>query len=335
MYNYAIIGFGGLGRVHLLSMTKIQERRKDFQLKAICGTSPEKFKENVRTNLGSADISMIDFGGINFYEDYKELLENEKIDFALLVLPTYLHEEAAVYCLNRGVHVFSEKPMALTLEGCDNMIKAAEDNGCKLMIGHCLRFDTAYGQLKRYIDDETFGKVRRAEFHRYSQTPTWSWKNWLLDPKLSGGCLMDMHIHDVDLVNWYFGMPKAVSSVSTSVKVEEESIFTQYLYDDMVVTAGADWSMPDEYPFMARCLVNFEDATAVIEGGELTIYQDEKGFYPERDIDTYFIKEMKAFLKYVIDGRKCYLTDPEQIRESVRLALAERESAKTKQIVYL
>lgn len=335
MYNYAIIGFGGLGRVHLLNLMKIQEKRRDFQLIAICGVTADRFRENVRTNLGTADMSMIDFSGINFYSDYKEMFEKEKLDFVLSVLPTFLHEEVAVYCLNRGIHLFSEKPMALTLEGCDNMIAAAKKNKAKLMIGHCLRFSPAYITAKEYINNERFGKLQRAEFTRYSQTPMWTVKNWILDPAKSGGCVLDMHIHDVDLINWYFGMPKAVQSFSTSFKVEEESIFTRYIYDDIVVTANADWSMASAFPFTARCVLIFEEATAVIENEKLIVYTDDDSIIPEHSTKDHFTKEMEGFLKYVIDNRASKITSPESVRNSVKIALAEIESAKTGKTVML
>lgn len=329
MKNYAIIGFGGLGRIHLLNLVKIQEKRGDFKLKAICGASPERFKDAIRINIGTADISMIDFAGINFYEDYKELVEKEKIDFAIAVLPTYLHEEVAVYCLKKGIDVFCEKPMAITLDGCDNMIKAAKENNAKLMIGLCLRYNSAYYRLKQYIDSEKFGKVRRAEFSRYSQTPRWTWNNWILNPKLSGGCALDMHIHDTDIVNWYFGMPEAVESTSTSYKTEDESIFTRYHYADKFVTASADWSMTSSYPFEARAIVNFENATAVIQNDILTIYTEDDSILPERSSKDNFMREMEAFIKYEIDDVVPEITDPKSVRNSVRIVMAEIESAKT------
>lgn len=329
MYSYGIIGFGGLGRVHLVNLLKLEGKRGDIKLKAICGTTPEKVNENIRINIGTADISRVDFTDVGFYEDYKEMVEKEDLDFIISVLPTYFHEEVAVYCLEHGLHVFAEKPMALTVDGCDNMIKAARDNNVKLMIGQCMRFDTEYSTLKSYIDNERFGKVLTASFTRYSQTPKWTWQNWILDPKKSGGAPLDLHIHDVDFINWCFGMPKSVSSFERNTKLDGESIFTKYNYENLTILAEADWAMSAAFPFTSRCVMNFEEATAVIEGDVLTVYTDEDSIIPERNTKSHFLKEMEAFLKYVIDGIDCLITSPESVRESVRLALAEVESAKT------
>ena len=153
MYRYAIIGFGGLGKLHLGNLIKLEKERGDIKLCALCGADPESFKSNVKLNIGNVDISSIDFSSCGFYQDYKELIDKEKPDFILSTLPTYLHEEVAVYALSHGVHVFSEKPMALSAESCRNMIDTARKNNKALMIGQCLRFDPSYREIKKYIDD--------------------------------------------------------------------------------------------------------------------------------------------------------------------------------------
>ncbi len=327
MYKYAIIGFGGLGKLHLSNLVKLEKERGDFKLQAICGADEKSFKENVKLNLGTVDLSDINIEECHFYSEYKELIDNEKLDFIISTLPTYLHKEAAVYALNHGVHVFSEKPMALSVEDCEEMIKAAKDNDRKLMIGQCLRFDSAFRKLKEYVENKTFGDVYRAEFTRYSQTPLWTWNNWILDPEKSGGCILDMHIHDVDLINWIFGMPKSICSAITEKKLRREGIFTQYFYDDLLVMSNADWSMPQSFPFEARCLVNFEKATVIIADGKLTVYKDDESFTEELDNEDYFVNEMKAFLGMVIDGEECEITSPESVMNSIKLAIWEINEA--------
>lgn len=327
MYKYAIIGFGGLGKLHLCNLLKLEKERGDFTLVALCGADPTTFKENVKLNLGDLDISDIDFSACRFYQDYKEMLEKENLDFVLSTLPTYLHREVAEYALSKGVHVFSEKPMALTLDDCDSMLRIANISDKKLMIGHCLRFNPAFLKLKEYVDEKAFGAAYRAEFSRYSQTPLWTWNNWILDPQKSGGCPIDMHIHDVDLINWIFGMPNTVRSVTTERKSKLESIFTQYFYDRLFVTANADWSMTQTFPFEARCIVNFEKATVVINGEVITVYCDDESFSPTLSENNMHYCEIEAFLKLALDGVPCNITSPESIRETVRLALAEIESA--------
>ena len=175
MFRYAIIGFGGLGKKHFCNLIKLEEKRKDFTLAAICGTTEAEARKSVNLNLGTVDLSKIDFSHCHFYRDYKEMIETEKLDFIFSTVPTYLHKEIAVYALSKGIHVFSEKPMALTLADCEEMLLTARENNKYLMIGQCLRFHPAYKKVKEFIDSGAYGKVRSAYFERISQLPCWTW----------------------------------------------------------------------------------------------------------------------------------------------------------------
>ena len=334
MLKYAIIGFGGLGKLLLVTLKRLEKERGDLHLQAICGADPAALKQKVKLNIGTVDLSELDFSGCALYSDYKEMLDKENLDFVLSVLPTYLHEEVACYAFEKGVHVFSEKPMALTYEGCLKMLSAMEKAGKKLMVGQCLRFHPAYAKLKEYVDENTFGKPYRAEFSRYSPTPSWTWNNWILDPALSGGCALDMHVHDVDMIYHLFGMPNALRSSMTDHKVPREGIFTEYFYDGLLVSSRADWSLPQTFPFEARCIVNFEEATVVVEGDKLTVYKDSGVETPMLLTEDCYAAELRAFVKMVSGEEDCKISTPQSVSESVKLALTEVQSATEGKTVY-
>ncbi len=337
MLKYAIIGLGGLGKKHLVNLDEIEKKRGDLYLTGLCGANRADFEKKVGLNIGAVDISEVDIDRCTFYEDYKELIDKERPDFIVSALPTYLHEEAAIYALSKGVNVFSEKPMAPTIEACENMLKAAKENGKKLMIGQCLRFRPAFLKIKELIENKTYGNVYRAEFTRYSATPKWTWNNWILNPELSGGCAIDMHIHDVDMINLLFGKPCKVSSVATNKKAERESIFSQYIYEDgLLVQANADWSMADKFPFTEKCIINFDNATLVTDGSDITVYVE--GGEPVVIKDTgedMFKKEMEAFVEMVATGNDFPNVSPESVIDSMKIAMAEIKSAETKMPVEL
>ena len=338
MLRYAIIGFGGLGKVHMNNMLRLEEEHPGkMKLCAIFGASKEAFFQNVSLNFGTVDISKIDLSECGFYEDYKELIDKEKPDFVISATPTFMHEEVAVYALERGIHILSEKPMSLTYEGCQRMMAAAERSNAKLMVGQSARFTAAAMRMKQFVDEGTYGKVRRMEFCRYSQTPLWTYNNWILDPEKSGGCVLDMHIHDVDLLNWLFGLPNSVSSVGTSEKVELESVITRYNYDNMVVTGSADWSMPQTFPFTKQTIINFEKATVIYTAEKkLMVYTDEESH--EEDIgpeDSHFV-ELKTFIEWILNDKDCtYFTSSASVSNSLRIALAEIQSLRTGETVKL
>ena len=327
MKRYAIIGFGALGKLHLASLLELERMGADIQLVALCGADPGELRSKIKINIGEIDLGDFDFSNCHFYTDYRELIEIEKPDFVISALPTYLHSEFAIFALDRGIDVFSEKPMALTLADCDAMIKAKNKSGAMLMIGQCLRFDHAFKKVKEYVTTGCFGKLYRAEFSRYSKLPTWTWNNWILDPKLSGGCILDMHIHDVDLANWMFGEPKQINAVMTEKRAERESVFAHYIYDDFLVICEADWSMPDAYPFKAKAQFNFESACVTVYDGELTIYTDGGMTRPELPKTTCYEEEIKAFLRSVITREEPKESTAESVRQSIALAFREIESA--------
>ena len=336
MLRYALIGFGALGRMHLSNLHKINKELGELELCAICGTTAKDFNKSVNLNLGTVDCSEIDITNVHFYDDYKEMLVKEKLDFAVSALPTYLHEEVAVFALENNVSILSEKPMALTVESCQKMIDAQKKSDAYLMIGQSLRFCKNTAKIKKLIESGEYGKCYRAEFSRYSQTPTWSWNNWILDPKYSGGCIIDMHVHDTDIINYLFGVPKSVRSVMTESKVQRESVFTQYEMDNgMVITSNADWSLPQQFPFEERCIICFEKAVVRILDNNLSIYTDEETIEYRPKENDMLLNEMKEFVSCIMEKRASTISTPESVINSIRIALAEAESAETHKTVAL
>ncbi len=336
MLNFAIIGFGGLGKAHFRNVEEVTNAVGDIKLVAICDVDEKAFTTQTATNLGD-DKAGLDLSAYKLYNDAEEMFKNEKLDFVITALPTYIHEKIAVMAMEYGINVFSEKPMAINHEQAQNMIDKAKENNVKLMIGQCLRFFPSYVMLKDIIDSKKYGNVVRAEFTRLSQTPDWSWQNWMLDESKSGCVILDLHVHDVDFIHWAFGMPKAVTSVATNGKTTHDSIMTVYDFgDDKLVTAKADWGYPACYPFTAVFCVRFEKATVELKGGEMWLYPEggeaEKLELPARNG---YALEVIEFINCIKENRTSKINPPEASMGSIDIAFAERKSAETKTTVTL
>jgi len=211
--NYALIGCGRISTNHIKAAVN-----NKLNIVAVCDVNPEKFGNvKVDFNLDGVGAGDYDFSGFNCYTDMDEMIEKEELDLVTIALPTYLHCEATVKCLKKGINVFCEKPMALDVEQCQLMIDTAKEAGKRLMIGQCLRFWGEYEVLKEYVDNGKLGKPVSAYFFRGGSTPMWSFENWLQHRECGGGALHDQHVHDVDMVSYLFGMPKAVSTVGKIV----------------------------------------------------------------------------------------------------------------------
>jgi scyllo-inositol 2-dehydrogenase (NAD+) len=141
--------------------------------------------------------------GVKFiYTDYQELLRRDDIDAVVVVTPTATHAEVIQAAAAAGKHIFSEKPLAQTLEACDQAIAAVEKAGVKLQLGFMRRFDPAYVMAKQRIDAGEIGKP--VMFRSTSRDP----KRTSLEfarRENSGGLIMDMGVHDFDLARWLMG----------------------------------------------------------------------------------------------------------------------------------
>ena len=330
MKTCAIIGFGALGKTifnNLLQVEKII--RNDFKITAICNDDISTITKSVKINIGNVQLYDVDFSKYNLYTDYKEMLEKEKLDFVFIALPSFLHGEVCTYCLNKGLDVYVEKPMAITMNECETMLKAAKDNNRKLMVGHCLRFTNEYMYLKKLIDAKEFGKPVKAEFSRKSPLPVWTAGGWILDESKSGGCLVDMHVHDVDIVNWLFGVPEKVTASATNSRADFESAFALYQYPDMVVSVIGDWGIATSYEFEAKYAVTFEKAYVESVNGKVTLYtDDEKKDIVFDDDTTCYYREVLEFVDSVVGDKPFTTADVDSVYETMKIVFAEKDMAR-------
>lgn len=327
MLNCAIIGLGGLGKKHLGNLLEMKDKVK---VVALCDIEGNNLAATTKTNQGNIKADM-DLSGCRFYTDAAEMLDKENVDLVVTALPTYLHEKYTVMALERGFHTFSEKPMARTSQQAQNMIDAAKRSGKKLMIGQCLRYKDSYLALKHYVDSGELGKPIRAAFHRYSFLPVWGWQNWYLDYEKSGCSAMDLHVHDVDLVNWIFGKPNSVSSVATHNRTKFDSITTRYFYDDVCVTADCDWSFGESFGFRRGYFAVFEKATLEMkDSGETIVCPIDGPAYPLElsGLDPY-VEEMKDLINAIEEDCEITALTPESTKQTIDIVLAEIRSAET------
>lgn len=330
MLKVGLIGIGFMGRGHLDIYMQLAEEGYPVELVAICDIDKDKFKGKFLP--GNLDVGNLkyDFSKYSLYTDMDEMLEKEELDYVDIALPTYLHAEAAVKALNKGLHVLCEKPMALNVKECQSMIDASIANGKKLMVAQCLRFWPEYEYLKKCVDSGEYGKVVSGYFFRGGGSPKWSYENWLLTKEKSGGVLLDQHIHDVDTINWLFGTPKSVTTVGRNVIPGSgfDAISTNYIYEDKVINAQDDWTIEGkDFGFAMTYRVNFEKGTLIYEGGKLTVYPvDDKSFTPELEEGSGYYREIKYFTQAIINDTPIEVAAPESTMETIKIANAEQES---------
>lgn len=202
--KFATIGCGRIAKKH---MEGIANNYEDAELTALCDVVPghsEEKAENYKDFLSSKGISA---GNINLYKDYLKMIENEKLDVVTIATESGYHPQIAVDCLNAGINVIVEKPMALSTDDALKMIEAAKKNNRKLCVCHQNRFNKPVQRLRAALESGRFGKLINGtarilwnrDMNYYKQAP---WRGtWQLD----GGTLMNQCIHNIDLLQWMMG----------------------------------------------------------------------------------------------------------------------------------
>ncbi len=312
----ALVGNGFNGGGHRAAYRTLKAEGEDITLAAICDIRPEKLEDN---------------DGANVYTDIDEMLATEKdLDYIDLSVPTHLHAELAIKCMKAGYHVLCEKPMAINVEEAQKMIDCSKETGKKLMIAHCARFSGLSRTIRNFVMEGKFGKPQSAFFTAGNANPDWGWNDWFKKKECSGGAMLDLQAHTLDLIYLLFGMPKAVSSVAV-----ERNDYTGYtsssgnfIYDDgLFVHSWCDWWILTNKHQNRVIRINFEhgylfvnkaegvELVAVDECGNETLLEDISGNNPNHTNITVEIKYFITCLKNNQPFRMCTLEESLKVIE--------------------
>ena len=185
-----IVGLGRLGKRHAENLAR---RVGDAEVTAACSIVPEEL-EWARKELGVEAL----------YDDYGKMIAEADLDAVFIASSSSVHAAQIIQGLDRGLHVFSEKPMGVSIEECLSVEKAVAAHPDRtFMVGFVRRFDPSYRYAKRRIAEGAIGtpflvRSQTADLDEYASfqakfVPT------------SGGIFLDMNIHDIDLARWYLG----------------------------------------------------------------------------------------------------------------------------------
>ena len=194
--KYALIGCGRISTNHVKAVIN-----NNLEFVAVCDIVPEHM-ENVLSKHGlQADPS------IRRYTDYKKMIEENEIELVGIATESGLHAEIALYCIEHGIHVIIEKPMAMSMKDADRIIRLSEENHVKVSACHQNRFNIAVQEMRKALEAGRFGRLSHGSIHvrwnrnreYYTQAP---WRGtWAQD----GGALMNQCIHGIDLLRWMMG----------------------------------------------------------------------------------------------------------------------------------
>ena len=193
--KYGLIGCGRIAVNHIKAL-----KNNNLELVALCDI-----------DLGHISVLLEKTGfetNAPRYENYKKMIEEHpELELVAIATDSGCHAEIALYCMEHGINVIVEKPMAMSMKDANEMISVSEKHGVKLCVCHQNRFNLAVQETRKALENGLFGKLSHGSINirwnrnkdYYDQAP-WRGK-WLSD----GGALMNQCIHGIDLLRWMMG----------------------------------------------------------------------------------------------------------------------------------
>ncbi len=258
-----VVGVGGMGQAHAGYMGELEEA----ELTAVCDIEPDVCQSIAQKHQ------------VPGFEKHTDLLDSGLVDAVVIATPHYFHPPIAIDAFERGIHVLSEKPIAVTVGAADEMIAAAQKSGCQFSVMYQMRTEPLSRAARKIIDQGRLGELYRTNLtmgwyrsQAYYDSGTWR-ATWTGE---GGGVLLNQAPHGLDLFTWLGGLPNRVQAqVRTrlhDIEVEDEAFaFLEYpngahgyLYTSVIESPGTD-----------RMEFCGDKGKLVIEGGQLHLWELE------------------------------------------------------------
>jgi predicted dehydrogenase len=229
MVRLGVVGLGKMGLTHYAHINA----HPRVKVEAVCDSA------------GYLISILNKYTGVRTYSDFAAMLRDVELDGVLIATPPNLHAGMAKAALNRGLHVFCEKPLCLTTADGDELVRLSEQRGLITQVGYHYRFVGAFQEVKRLLDVGAIGEVTHVLAEAYGPLllrPKGT--TWRTRSSEGGGCLHDYAAHPINLVNWYFGLPSGVGgTVLNGVFSNEDEVFsTLYFRDGKSAQLSVTWS---------------------------------------------------------------------------------------------
>ncbi|HKQ40070.1 MAG TPA: Gfo/Idh/MocA family oxidoreductase [Verrucomicrobiae bacterium] len=329
--NVGIVGLGFMAATHIKAYRQVPGAR----IAGLCNPSGRHLDGDftgVAGNVGTNEPVILDMKGVKATKDFAELLADPDIQIIDICAPTKAHVELSVAALKAGKHVICEKPLTRTPETARQIADAARNAPGFFMPAMCMRFWPEWAWLKNAIAKQKYGKVLSASFRRVAEPPAWGQKNFFQGAE-SGGGLFDLHVHDVDFVQFCFGRPRRVFAQGyKKFSGAIDHVVTQYeVESDTIVSAEGSWAMAKAFGFSMTYCVNFDGATVdydlartpdplrVVEEGKPPIIVRCEG--PDG-----YIGELTHFIESISAGKPPSIVTVDDAVSAVDICAAEEKS---------
>jgi myo-inositol 2-dehydrogenase/D-chiro-inositol 1-dehydrogenase len=214
--RFGLVGYGAWGSHHARAITAVP----GAELVAVAAHSE-----------ASCARAKSDHPGAAVYADHRELLARETLDVVDVVLPSDVHYAVARDVLTSGRHLLLEKPMALRLDHCAELIDLARARGLILAVGHELRLSSLWGRVKELIDAGAIGEPLYALIELWRRPYRLGSGGWRYDAGRVGSWILEEPIHFFDLARWYFaavGEPVSVYAAANGKRPDRPELHDNF-----------------------------------------------------------------------------------------------------------
>jgi len=321
--RFGVIGAGFAGGTH----ARVLARTPGAEVVAITAEPPEHARP------------VADDCRIRIEPSVASLCAADDVDVIVVASPTYLHAEHAVAAARAGKHVFCEKPLALSLEQGRAMVRACEGAGVTLAVGHVVRWFPEYVRAKQLLDAGELGRPGIATLTRGSFSVATA-RPWYQDPALSGGVILDLMLHDLDVLRWWFGEPERVygKRLTGRAGALDYALATLRWPDGPIAHLEASWAEHDGFrtAFEVRgdkgMLVHDSRASAPL-ATQMAGGPAGPAMIPMTTLhETPYARQMRELVAGLSGGESRFVTGREGLR-SLALALTVIEAADSGEVV--
>jgi myo-inositol 2-dehydrogenase/D-chiro-inositol 1-dehydrogenase len=269
--RFGLIGLGAWGQCHAKAISKTP----GAELVAIADTSEDALKAAREAHPG-AEVTV----------DYRQLVQRNDVDVVDVVAPPDLHHEVSTAALSAGKHLLLEKPMAISVEHCDELTELAGKQGRLLAVGHEFRLSSLWGKVKELVDEGLVGQPQYVLVELSRNPYRLGADGWRYDIKRVGNWILEEPIHFFDLARWYLssaGEPQIVYAAANS---------RQSGHPELQDNFSAIVKFPsDAYAVVSQTLSAFEHhQTVKLTGTKGAIWASWSGAMDRTEHPTFFLK---------------------------------------------
>lgn len=240
--SLGLIGLGNMGKIHLQNCLRL----KNAELVAVADSSKKELQ--IARKMGVENVHI----------DYSKLLNDHDIEAVIISVPNFLHSECTIKAAEAGKHIFLEKPLARNVAEGEQILSHVKRAGVKLMVGYPSRFHRDFIRIKDELQRGLLGDVQvaiatnlssgpfspRGELGRPVPVPEW----WFNKEAIGGGALLDLGIHFVSLLKWYFGdviHAKSYLGYRFNMDFEDHAVCLLKFSQGLIATINVGWFSKD------------------------------------------------------------------------------------------